>query len=151
MANIKISQLSQANSVSTTDLLVMSVNSGGSYISQTITSQDLHRDIISDSITSSAIYLSKTAISSGDSPYAVTDSDYTLYCNSAGGAITVDLPAATGSGRFLIIKKIDSSNYSITVDGNASEVIDGETTQIITDQWTSIIIQDAGTGTWYIH
>ncbi len=85
-----------------------------------------------------------------DSPYAVAATDYTILCNAVGGNMTINLPAATGTGRILNIKKIDASAYTVTVDANGSETIDGALTYVISGQWVNITIQDGGTGVWYI-
>lgn len=85
-----------------------------------------------------------------DSPYTISATDYTIRANAVGGAITINLPAATGSGRILNIKKIDASGFAITVDGSGSETIDGLTTQTISGQYDSMQIQDGASGVWDI-
>lgn len=79
--------------------------------------------------------------------------DYTydiVLCNCAGGAITLNLPAAADSnGWEYTITKIDSTANSVTIDGNSSETIDGETTKVINFQYTSLTITCNGSG-WYI-
>jgi len=85
-----------------------------------------------------------------DTPYTVLASDYTILVNAVGGAVVVNLPAATGSGRILNIKKIDASAYTVTVDGNGAETIDGAATYVISAQWVNITIQDGASGAWYI-
>jgi hypothetical protein len=62
----------------------------------------------------------------------------------------VQLPAATGTGRILNIKKIDASASTVTLTPDGAETIDGAGSYIITTQWTNITIQDGGAGTWYI-
>lgn len=50
--------------------------------------------------------------------------------------ITVNLPAASGrAGRMYIVKKVDSSANTVTIDANASETIDGATTVVLTTQY----------------
>jgi len=91
---------------------------------------------------------SDTTITAGTTTLDATND--IVYCNAVGGAITVNLPAAASSdGRAYTIKKIDSSAYTVTIDGNASELIDGVQTQVISYQWTSVTIHCDGTG-WYI-
>ena len=85
-----------------------------------------------------------------DSPYAAAATDYTILCNAVGGAMVVSLPAATGTGRILNIKKIDASAFAVTLTPNGAEKIDGAASYIITTQWLNITIQDGGAGTWYI-
>lgn len=77
--------------------------------------------------------------------------EYTILCDddTAGGVITVTLPAASGkSGRIYVIKKIGST-ANIVIDGNASETIDGALTATLTTQWESITIQTNGSN-WFI-
>ncbi len=85
-----------------------------------------------------------------DTPYAAAAGDYTILCNAVGGAMIVTLPAATGSGRILNIKKIDASAYPVTIDGNGAETIDGAATYVILTQYVNITIQDGAAGAWYI-
>lgn len=90
-----------------------------------------------------------TAIDDTDSPYTVISTDETIAGNATSGAITVNLPLATGSGRMLTIKKVDTSANTITVDGNGSETIDGSETHVLTS-YESITIVDNASGTWII-
>lgn len=80
---------------------------------------------------------------------SASTSDFTILCNATSGAITVNLPAASGmAGRILAVKKIDVSANTVTIDGNASETIDGATTKVISTQWASFMIQCDGTA-WF--
>lgn len=82
--------------------------------------------------------------------YTATTSDDVILCSASGGAFTITLYAASGnSGRRLTIKKTDSSNNAITIDGNASETIDGTTTKTIASQYTSLTILCDGSN-WHI-
>lgn len=80
--------------------------------------------------------------------------DYTydeILCNCAGGAITLNLPAAASSeGVGYTIKKIDSSANTVTIDGNGGETIDDQTMQTIGFQYTSLQIVCDGTEWWII-
>lgn len=81
---------------------------------------------------------------------APASDDYTLLCNAASGAITVNLPAAASSAkRALVIKKIDASANAITIDPNGAEVIDGAATLALSAQWQSAMIHCNGTA-WYV-
>ena len=75
---------------------------------------------------------------------AVTDD--ILNCNKA-TAMTVNLPAASGSGRVLMIKNINTG--VVTVDGDSGDTIDGETTQTLS-QWESINVIDYAANAWII-
>lgn len=81
---------------------------------------------------------------------AGTNDERVIYANAASNAITINLPAASGSeGNFFYIKKIDSTANAVTVNPSGSETLDGELTQIITTQYTSIEIHCNGTA-WFI-
>lgn len=82
--------------------------------------------------------------------YSATTSDDVLLCDATAGAIIIGLPAvATSSGKVLVIKKIDATANTVTIDGNLGELIDGAATQVISAQWTAIEIVCNGTA-WYI-
>ncbi len=90
------------------------------------------------------------AIVTKTSTYTATANDFTILCDATGGAITINLPAASGCARRIYnIKKIDSSGNGVTIDGNASETIDGSTTKSTTTQYTNFQIQCDGSN-WYI-
>jgi hypothetical protein len=78
--------------------------------------------------------------------FTVTESDTTCIANKS-TAMTVNIPAAIGSGRLLHIKNIGLGN--VTIEGNGSNTIDGELTQTLY-QWEAIIIQDYGSGVWIV-
>ena len=59
-----------------------------------------------------AVYHNITKTS--DAVYQVTDSDYTILCDSSTNKITVELPAPCNSaGRVLVIKKANSNRYKL--------------------------------------
>jgi VCBS repeat-containing protein len=84
-------------------------------------------------------------------PYAVTATDAFIYVNATAGNKIVQLPAATGSGRVLTIKKIDATAYTVTVTANGAETIDLAPTQIISYPQVSFSLQDYAAGLWAIH
>lgn len=88
-------------------------------------------------------------ITSSASPYTLVSEAGILLCNSSGGNITVNLPAAYGSGRLATIVKTSASN-TVTVDGNSSETINGATTYAMTADNEVLQIVDAASGKWYI-
>lgn len=72
----------------------------------------------------------------------------TVICNSAGGAITVNLPAAaSNTGRVYSIKRSGTNN--VTIDPNSAELIDGAATKVLITNLTGVMIQCDGTG-WQI-
>ncbi len=68
--------------------------------------------------------------------------------NAEAGAITIQLPAATGSGSWFHVKKIDATDNVVTVAVNGSDVIDDSSLVALTDQWADCLIIDAIPGYW---
>lgn len=79
------------------------------------------------------------------------NTQYTILCDCSSNDINLDLPTVIGNvGLVYNIKKIDSTNNIVTVDGFGSQTIDdGETATILT-QYESITIQATLTGWWII-
>lgn len=90
-----------------------------------------------------------TSISSG--PYTVLAGDSVILVDASSGAITVNLPTASGiNGKEYIIKKTDSDfTNAVTVDGNGSETIDGDTTFNLVTYADRIRIVSNGTN-WHV-
>jgi len=78
--------------------------------------------------------------------YTAGEDDDLIVCNSAGD-FTVTLMAATGSGRVLNIKNINTG--TVTVEGDASETIDGELNQTVPPD-TNIQVCDYASGLWVV-
>ena len=84
--------------------------------------------------------------------YTMTESDYTVLCDTSAGGFTISLPAASGcSGRIYVIKKItgNSGTNNITIDPNGSETIDGATTYALQCR-SSVMIQSNGANWWIL-
>jgi len=84
--------------------------------------------------------------------YIITDTDaiYTILMTTGASDKTITLPTASdNTGRILNIKKVDSDDGNVIIDGEGSETIDGSTTYTITIQYENITIQCDGT-TWHI-
>jgi len=65
--------------------------------------------------------------------------------DATAAARTITLPAATGiSGRQYVIKKVDASANTVTVDGNASETIDGALTYVLSAQYKYVVLVSNG-------
>jgi hypothetical protein len=84
-----------------------------------------------------------TSVNNAASPYTVVIADGYINCDATGGAVTLTLPAATGSGREISFKKIDSSANACTPTLAGSDTIEGQTTYSLTSQGTSSKIVDA--------
>lgn len=78
--------------------------------------------------------------------YTATTNDELIVCNKA-TAMTINLPAATGTGKKLSIGNVNTGQ--VTVDANLSELINGELTQLV-DQWACMDIVDYASGKWII-
>ena len=82
--------------------------------------------------------------------YTVIDSDKTLLVDddTAGGAVTITLPAAGAAvDRKLEIKKLGTTG-SVTIDADGSETIDGALTVVLTAQYESTTIRSDGSA-WF--
>lgn len=82
------------------------------------------------------------------SPYSVTSTDAVVICDATGGAVTLNLPAATATGRVLHLKKIDSSANACTVTPNGADTIDGAAALTLSYQWQSRSITDRASASW---
>jgi hypothetical protein len=94
------------------------------------------------------IHEAVTVLSSASSPYTVLSTDSYLACNAAGGAVTITLPLATGTGRELTVKKTDSTANACTFTRAGSDLIDGATTVALTAQNAAAKILDRVSGVW---
>lgn len=77
---------------------------------------------------------------------AVTDGkDVLILCDTSGGAVTITLYTAVGNtGRFIRVKKSDSSANPCTVDANGSQTIDGALTKTINNQYQNLEVVSDG-------
>ncbi len=81
-----------------------------------------------------------------DSPYTLTDSVRTLFCDATDGEITVNLPTAQGrNGKVFEIIKTDNSSDVIYIDGYSSETINGAASDSLTSQYAMLTIVSNGT------
>ena len=73
-----------------------------------------------------------------------------LLCDATAANITINLPAANvAHGWEYIVKKIDVSANTITLDGSGAETIDGAATLVIGTQWNAVHIHCDGTA-WFV-
>jgi hypothetical protein len=91
-------------------------------------------------------------ITFADSPYAVAPDDYFIGASAGTGAETiVILPAATGSGRPLDVKKIDANPYSIALTPSGTDTIDDRAGSFeILARYASYTLVDYSPGKWAI-
>ena len=142
MADIKISDLTAANGAGSTDLVVISQDTGGG----TYVSKKVNVGIFSSNVVS----VSTSNVWSISGSYTVLPQNRIVLCDTTSGSIIVTLYTAVGNaGKELDIKKIDSSVNTVTIDGDGSETIDDITTQVISTQYVNISIVSDGTE-WFI-
>lgn len=80
--------------------------------------------------------------------YVAAAKDHTLNVDATTAAVTILLPAVTQrSYPFLIIKKVDASVNTVTIDPNGSETIDGASSVVLRNRYQSIILHSDGS-TW---
>lgn len=79
-----------------------------------------------------------------------TFADECLFVDATSANVTVTLPpVADARGREILVKKIDSSGHTVTIDGDGSETIDGATTKVLSSQWDSARIVSTASF-WYV-
>lgn len=84
------------------------------------------------------------------SPYTVQPTD-TFIAASAGAAADtiVNLPAAIGTGRVIVVKKVDANAHNIVVTPAGTDKIDGVAgPDTITVQWAAVSYLDYLQGQW---
>ena len=96
-------------------------------------------------LSGSGDFVTVTAITFADTPYAVLAADEYITVNATGGNTEADLPAIGGTGRRLHIVKTDATANTVTVDGNGAETINGVATQVLNVQYQTLTIWDNGT------
>lgn len=80
-------------------------------------------------------------------PYAIvpTTGYNVYYVDATAGPIIVDFPTAVANGAWYIIKKIDATANTVTLNPNGAETIDGLSTQVIRFQNTSVDVYSDNT------
>lgn len=80
-------------------------------------------------------------ITAAQSPYTVQITDYIIFADASAGPISLILPAADNSGRFLAIKKTDASSNAVTLFG----IVDSLTNYRLPLQNQSVEMQSTST------
>jgi hypothetical protein len=95
------------------------------------------------------VHWSVKALTSSDSPYTVAAADSILKCDATAATVTINLPAATGSGREIDIKKVDSSANACAPTPSGTDTIDGVNAAIsMIVQNVNQVLIDAASGAW---
>jgi hypothetical protein len=90
----------------------------------------------------------KVAITTG--PYSAGPTDFMILADASSAALTITLPAASNTGMFLVVKKIDSSSNVITIAPFGTDTIEGLTSKMLESQYHSLTLVAGGNGVWYI-
>lgn len=88
---------------------------------------------------------------STQSPYSVSNGFLNQFIEAYAGASSstvLNLPAATGSGNQITVKKMDANNQNIVVTANGTDLIDGSQTSLIGVQYATLSYIDAAAGVW---
>lgn len=80
--------------------------------------------------------------------YSVAALDFEILVNAATGNVTISLPAATGSGRTIHVKRIDATGNTVIIDAAGSDTIDGAANLSLPSQWIGGFLFDAASGYW---
>lgn len=86
-------------------------------------------------------------ITDTDSPYTLTVYANVLFCDTDGGAITVNLPAGVEGTNYKIINCGSSAN-DVTIDGNGAETVRGGATLPVADGEVVNLHYNATEGWW---
>lgn len=77
-------------------------------------------------------------------------SQHTIFANATTAPITITLPlASAGSGRWLIIKKIDTSANAVTITPTSPNTIDGQASVVLSTAYQYILLE-CDANNWYI-
>ena len=83
--------------------------------------------------------------------YTVSRHDGTVLVRASTANITISLPdAATMPGKRVIVKKVDPTAYTVTLDAAGGDHIDGAAGQTITTQYGRVGVESDGVGWWIV-
>lgn len=84
------------------------------------------------------------------SPYTILTGTEFVRCDATGGAVVINMPLATATGRRIYIKKMDGSANACTATRAGGDLIDGATTAPSATQYQSKSFSDGAAGVWDI-
>lgn len=83
--------------------------------------------------------------------YTVDLNDSIILVDATAGNVTITLQSALQwEQKRLVIKKIDASVNTVTIDANSAELIDGAATKVISTQYISHELTSQGGAIWII-
>jgi hypothetical protein len=75
--------------------------------------------------------------------------DEALVVDATAGNVTVTLISAVATPNRYVVKKVDATANTVTIDGAGTETIDGATTKVLSAQWETVTLIPSG-GNWYV-
>ena len=106
---------------------------------------------LSLTVTGTGGAITTTTVPTASCPYTVLSTDVLLLVGSTAltAACTITMPAATGTNRVILVKKIDSAAYAVNVTHAASDTFDGVTGPVaISIQYEELGFVDYTSGKW---
>ena len=92
----------------------------------------------------------RKVLSTKTANYTTTENDNTILVDATSGNITITLIAAASHvNGIYVIKRIDSSVNTVTIDGNGAETIDGAANVMLVTQYSGKSIQSNGSN-WFV-
>jgi hypothetical protein len=90
-------------------------------------------------------------VATKNSNYTLTTADEVILADASSSitTLTITLPTAVGNQNMYDLKKIDSSNKTVTVATTSSQTIDGSSSTVLKVQYASISVVSDGSN-WYI-
>lgn len=79
-----------------------------------------------------------------------TNNDSVILIDGTSGARTETLPSSAVNGQKLYVKRVDSSNNTVTLAASAGKTIDGNTSMTLTSGASLTLIFESSTNTWWI-
>lgn len=91
-----------------------------------------------------------TSSTSVNANYSVLPGDFAIYCTTGAGNLIVALPAATGNGRLLMIKKVDAGVGHVIVTPNGTDTVEGDPSESIVSRNSNMLLHDGAVGAWFV-
>lgn len=85
------------------------------------------------------------------SPYTAVIGTQRLAVNTSGGAVTVNLPAASAAlGNDWTIMKTTGDANAVTINRNGADTIQGDTSETLSNQYESLVLSAVSSGVFAI-
>lgn len=126
-----------------------------------LTSAATSIDFVGAGVTATAVGDSVTVTIPGSTPgdwdvttktanYTILGTDTVILADATTASFTLTLPTAVGrTGKYYVIKKIDSSTNTVTIDADSTQTLDDGLTAVLTDQYEAVIVFSDGSN-WFI-